>query len=255
MICPPLKKSRAFSLAELLVSSLITSALLFGLAGTIYLLIEIRRYTDDLDAALSRAEMVFSILRTPIEYSGYGLPKDETDYMECFGMPAVSPYNWPGPLSVSFSNRVGMGRRENAVCKITYAIETKCRTLTQEAVSGDRFKIAASGTPAQLLTDAKDADPETIIQNWFVFGAMTPRRVPARYTGRSTAAKITYLSFKFKKAVSEPVLIPENDEIYGLRALECEVRKRDDEILPCTPTTRPEASEAAGSREWTVSLT
>jgi hypothetical protein len=81
------------------------------------------------------------------------------------------------------------------------------------------------------LTEAKDADPETIIQNWFVFGAMMPRCIPARYTGRSTdAAGITYLSFKFKKTASEPVSIPENDEIFGLRALECEVRKRNDDF-------------------------
>jgi hypothetical protein len=226
-----MKKSRAFSLAELLVSSIIASMLLFGLSGTIYIPIRLMQRTDDIDAALSRAEMVFAILRTPIEYSGYGLPKDETVYREYFGIPSKSPFNWPGPLSVSLSDRKDTGRRENASCKITYATETKCRTLSQEVISGDRFKVAASGIPSQLLTDAKDADPETIIQNWFVFGAMMPRCVPARYTGRSTdAAGIAYLSFKFKKTESESVSIPENDEIFGLRAFECEVRKRNDDF-------------------------
>ncbi|MDR0652963.1 MAG: prepilin-type N-terminal cleavage/methylation domain-containing protein [Synergistaceae bacterium] len=227
-----MKKSRAFSLVELLVSSVIASMLLFGLAGTIYLPIRLMQYTDDIDAALSRAELVFSILRTPMEYAGYGLPKDETAYREYFGMPAESPFNWPGPLSVSISNRVDTGRRENASCKITFATETKCRTLSQEVISDDRFKVAASWTPSQLLTEAKNANAETIIQNWFVFGAMMPRCVPARYTGRSTGDGGTiYLSFKFKKPTSEPVSIPENDEIFGLRALECEVRKRDDDFV------------------------
>jgi hypothetical protein len=226
-----MKKTRAFSLAELLVSSLIASMLLFGLSGTIFLPLRLMRYTNDIDAALSRAEMVFSILRTPMEYSGYGLPKDETVYKEYFGVSA-GPFNWPGPMSVSSTNRVGMGLRENASCKIAYATETKCRTLSLVVVSGDRFKTAASGTPSQLLTDAKDADPETVIQNWFVFGAMMPHCLPAKYMGRSAdAGGITYLSFKFKKPVSEPVWIPENDEIFGLRALECEVRKRDDDFV------------------------
>jgi hypothetical protein len=226
-----MKKSRAFSLVELLVSSVIASMLLFGLSGTIYLPIRLMQYTDDIDAAQSRAEMVFSILRTPLEYSGYGLPKDETVYREYFGV-SESPFNWPGPLSVSLSERVETGRRENASCKIAYATETKCRTLSQEVVSGDKFTVAANGTPALLLADAKDAYIETMTQNWFVFGAMMPRCLPARYTGRSTGAGgITYLSFKFKKPASEPVSIPENDEIFGLRALECEVRKRDDDFV------------------------
>jgi type II secretory pathway pseudopilin PulG len=225
-----MKKSRAFSLVELLVSSVIASMLLFGLSGTIYLPIRLMRYTDDNDAALSRAEMVFSILRTPLEYSGYGLPKDEMVYREYFGISA-SPFNWPGPLSVSLSDRLDTGRRENASCKIAYATETKCRTLSQEVVSGDKFTVAANGTPASLLADAKDANIETMTQNWFVFGAMMPRCLPARYTGRSVGAGgITYLSFKFKKSASEQVSIPENDEIFGLRALECEVRKRDDDL-------------------------
>jgi hypothetical protein len=60
---------------------------------------------------------------------------------------------------------------------------------------------------------------------------MMPRCVPAMYTGRSTDAKGTaYLSFKFKKLDSEPMSIPENDEIFGIRALECEVRKRNDDF-------------------------
>ncbi|MDR3165366.1 MAG: hypothetical protein LBU13_07285 [Synergistaceae bacterium] len=179
--------------------------------------------------------MVFSILRTPLEYCGYGLPKDETVYREYFGVSA-SPFNWSGPLSISLSNRKDTGRRDNASCKITYAVETKCRTLeevsSEDVVSG-RFEVAVSGTPSQLLTEAKYADVETIIQNWLVFGAIMPRRVPVMYKGkRSNAATgITYLSFKFKKPDSEPVLIPENDEIFGLRALECEVRKSNDDFL------------------------
>ena len=179
--------------------------------------------------------MVFSVLRTPIEYAGYGLPKDEAAYIECFGVSA-SPFNWRGPLSVSVSKRVDTGTRDNASCKITYATETRCRTLSQNVITNDRFKITASGTPSQLLTDAKDADPETVIQNWFVFGAMTPRCLPAMNIGKSTdAAGISHLSFKFKfkKIAPElvlPVSIPENDEIFGLRALECEVRKRNDDF-------------------------
>lgn len=225
-----MKKSRAFSLVELLVSSMIASMLLFGLAGMVYLPIRLMQHNDDIDAALSRAETVFSILRNPLEYCGYGLPKDETAYREYFGVSA-SPFNWPGPLSISLSDRKDTGRRDNASCKITYATETKCRTLSQEIVSGDRFKVGVSGTPSQLLTGAKDAAPETIIQNWFVFGAMMPRCVPAMYTGKSADAEgNTYLSFKFKKLDSEPVSIPENDEVFGLRAIECEIRKRNDDF-------------------------
>ena len=231
MSCLSMKKSRAFSLAELLVSSMIASMLFFGLAGTIYLPIKLMRHNDDIEAALSRAEMVFSILRTPLEYCGYGLPKNETAYRENFGI-SMSPFNWPGPLSVSLSDRVGMGQRGNASCKITYAAETKCRTLSsQDVFLGHTFTVTASGVPSQLLTEAKDADPETIIQNWFVFGAMMPRCVPAMYTGRDpNAAGTTDLSFKFKKPAHELISIPENDEIFSLRALECEVRRRDDDF-------------------------
>ncbi|MDR1581496.1 MAG: hypothetical protein LBS35_14160 [Synergistaceae bacterium] len=224
------KKTRAFSLVELLVSSMIASMILLGLAGTIYLPIRLMQYTDDIDAAQSRAEMIFAILRTPIEYAGYGLPKDETIYRECFGISA-NPFNWPGPLSISLSDRKDTGRRDNASCRITYATETKCRTLSQEVVSGDIFKIAVSGTPSQLLENTAESNPAVAVRSWFVFGAMMPRCVPARYTGRSAdAAGTTYLSFIFKKINSEPVSIPENDEIFGMRALECEIRKRNDDF-------------------------
>jgi hypothetical protein len=190
---------------------------------------ELMERADDIDAAMSRAEMVFSILRTPIEYAGYGMPKDETAYREYFGVSA-NPFNWPGPLSVSSSNRVGMGLRDNANCKITYAVETKCRTMSQEVVSGDRFQITANETPLQLLTDERNTDPKSI-KNWFVFGAMMPRCVPAMYDERSTGSAGVTLSFKFKKLDSEPVSIPENDEIFSLRALECEVREGNDDFV------------------------
>jgi hypothetical protein len=226
----------AFSLVELLVSSLVAPLLLLGLAAAIYLPLRMMRHTDDIDTAQARAEMVFSILKKPLEQCGYGLPKDATRYRDSF-QATMEPFTWPGPISVDDSKNA-LGVRENGKCRIMFAVRTAIRTISEASTSSDRLEVRTSGIPLSMLGEADDAYKENRIGSWVVFGSMLPYCLPARPYAKPVklSNREAILSLMVNRASygGEKISIPENDQLFYLRALECEVRKRGDNFVFAT---------------------
>ena len=146
--------------------------LLTGLIFAIYLALRITKYTDDINAALTRAEMVFSMLRNPLEQCGYGMPKEQTAYRTYFGA-SGAPFNWPGPISVSTAS-TALWTREKGTCRIAYGVGTKIRTLEAAEVSGDKVKVRVTGVPSMLEGTAGSDYSKNIVKNWILAGAMMP---------------------------------------------------------------------------------
>jgi prepilin-type N-terminal cleavage/methylation domain-containing protein len=231
-----MSRRKAFSLIELLISSALASILLLGLASFIFLPLRVMQHTDDISTAQTRAEMVFSILRQPLEQCGYGLPKDITAYKNAFGA-AAPPFNWPGALSVENGGTIS-DVRPNGLCKITYAVKTTIRTLSPAVTSTDKLEVKTSGIPALLTGEAKYDDQDYLIKNWIVFGAMMPYCLPARqYSGPIILpGDNALLSLVIKRPPSgnEEIFVPENDALFYLRALECRVRQYEDDYIFAT---------------------
>jgi hypothetical protein len=204
--------------------------LLTGLIFVIYLPLRITKYTDDINAAQTRAEMVFSILRNPLEQCGYGMPKEETTYKAGFDA-SGAPFNWPGPISVSTSS-TALWTREKGVCKIAYGVGTKIRTLASADISGDRIEVRVTGVPSMLEGAAGNNYSKNIVKNWILSGAMMPyfrpliQYAPPKKLPEGGAV----MSFKINapQADSE-TFIPENDELFYFRAMECTIMKKDDD--------------------------
>jgi hypothetical protein len=215
---------------EFIIASLLASMLLTGLVLVIYLPLRITKRTDDVNAAQTRAEMVFSILRNPLEQCGYGMPKEETAYRNGFGASAA-PFNWPGPISVSTA-ATALWTREKAVCKIAYGEETKIRTLADSVVSGDRMEVRVTGVPSMLEGSAGDNYSKNIVKNWVLSGAMMPDYRPLiQYAPpKKLPEGGAVLSLRLNSPLAgSDMFIPENDELFYLRAMECTIMKRDDD--------------------------
>ncbi|MDR1965711.1 MAG: hypothetical protein LBQ36_03300 [Synergistaceae bacterium] len=216
---------RAFSLAELMISAIIASVLMMGLAALLCLPLRVMQNSEDVNAAQTRAEMVFAIVRAPLDLCGYGMPIGPESFKSAFGATSA-PFNWKGAISVE---RMGaLGGRENAICKIAYAVGTTVRTTGTVVTSADEVDVIATGIPPLLSPNGKNS-----LKSWVLFGSMLPRcypmmlrRIPERLAdGRSL------LPLRWNKPASsdETIHIPENDAIFYMKAMECRVILRDGE--------------------------
>jgi hypothetical protein len=229
------RQREAYSLVEILAAALVGSILLMGIAACMYLPIRVMKQAEDRDAARRRAEMVFAILKQPLEHCGYGLPKDAAAYKDAFRVQAP-PFEWPGPLSVR-PFKLQFGLRENAICRIAYAARTYERTICQTTISSGMAKITASNAPPFLKKDTNDNHKELYIDNWILSGAMMPHCLPLMqyYKPERLPDGNTALSFKINRPPgSGEFTIPENDELFYLRAMECSVRMIDGDFIMYT---------------------
>jgi hypothetical protein len=170
--------------------------------------------------------MVFAILRQPLEQCGYGMPKDHQGFSSSFNIINAAPFNWDGAISTAptYVNEI----RENGSCMIMYAVSSNIRVKAEAAASGDKIEVVATGTP-HLLQHAYALDETESVKNWALFGAMLPDCYPLRlYSAPKATLGGTSLYFDWNKPASSDVriLIPENDELFYLRAMKCSVFKR-----------------------------
>ncbi|MDR1471055.1 MAG: hypothetical protein LBS75_00890 [Synergistaceae bacterium] len=193
------------------------------------LMLRAMNLADDLNTAHNRAEMVFAILRQPIEQCGYGMPKNPSDFADSFNFPAIAPFNWKGAISTApvYINEM----RENGSCRIAYAVSSNILVKAESETSGEKIEVIATGAPP-LLKQADSLKGATSVKNWAVFGAMLPDCRPLRLS-RAPKKVLggTSLSFDWNRPVSSDanILIPENDELFYLRAMECRVLKKQEE--------------------------
>jgi type II secretory pathway pseudopilin PulG len=227
-----IRRRNAFTLTEILVVLLIAPLLLFGMAATAMLPLRSLRADDDISAARDRAERVFAILGRPLEQCGYGLPKTAHDYKKAFSS-AFEPLQWPGPLSVATH-----GNRENGVCRIAYAARSKLKTISQASSSSDKMELVANKIPPKLTTDVDAPNPGNRVSDWVLFGSMTPYCLPMRQRAAPVkgAKGTANLSLTFNRPDPDGVelVVPENDELYYLRVMECFVEKRADDYALVT---------------------
>lgn len=229
------RQREAYGLAEILAASFVGSVMLMGMACGMYLSIMLMRQMEDRDAARHRAEMVFAILKQPLEHCGYGLPKDAADYKYAFNAQAA-PFEWAGPLSV-LSAPFPSETREEGMCRIAYAARTYERTKSQAIASSDTVEVTAKNAPKFLKKNTSDTEKELYIDNWILSGAMTPRCVPLMQYDppKRLHDGNTALSFKINRPPgSGAFIIPENDELFYLRAMECRVRESGDDYIMFT---------------------
>jgi hypothetical protein len=220
----------AFSLAEVMVSSMIASVMMLGLTAMLYLPVRAMLMIDDAVASRDRAEAVFAILRKPVELCGYGMPHSPGNYRASFGIKR-EPFDWQGPISVHPSGK-DAELKENRVCKIVYAERSRIRTTESASTSGDIVVLRTTGIPSKMGTDVSVGGYRYDTNNWILFGGMTPVCVPVslyappRKLGNNSAV-LPIKAYRYSPGAAA-FHIPENDEIFYVRVLECSVMKGRD---------------------------
>ena len=224
---------KAVCLAEVLISLLVIPIALCGLAAVTYVPLRIMRHAEDVSVAQDRAEMVFSILVGPLEHCGYGLPKKPEDYVYAFNTP-IPPFTWAGPLSIGTAVHPE-GIRENGNCKIAYAVETKIRTIAKAETAHETMWLTVNNVPSLLNSTSDIFGRGLDVNNWILFGSMMPYCLPARKNMAQTALPNGDISISvmFNRTLpdGDTIMIPENDELFYLRVMECQVKSSTEESI------------------------
>jgi hypothetical protein len=217
----------AYLILEFAITSMIASIMLLGVCSLIILMLRAMDLSRDISVAQNRADMIFAILRQPLEHCGYGLPKKMADWNSAFDLSHIKPFNWQSPISITTAF-VGE-YRENAKCRIAYAVPSKIRVLAESVTSDDIIEVQLNGKP-HLLEAVTNHKYATSVKNWALFGAMLPNCRPLWMFKSQDTLNGSTLSFKWLKPVSSDagIFIPENDELFYLRAMECAVIKHND---------------------------
>ncbi|MCL2683759.1 MAG: hypothetical protein FWE55_00800 [Synergistaceae bacterium] len=230
------RRREALCLTEILVSLLIIPMVLCGLAAVTYIPLRIMRHAEDISTAQDRAELVFSILTIPLEHCGYGLPKQPGDYTYAFNT-SLPPFTWPGPLSIGMAV-LPDGIRENGNCKIAYAVETKSRTIEKAETASNTMQVTVNSVPSLLNSVSGSSGSGSDVNNWILFGSMMPYCLPARKNMTQTTLSNgdVRISVMFNRPASggETLWIPENDELFYLRVMECQVRSSEKDSIFAT---------------------
>jgi hypothetical protein len=217
---------------ELLISSLIASMLLLGLTGALVLPVRIYHVTDDLNYASSKAETVFSILRHPAELCGYGLPKNASGYKSAFGI-NKDPFKWDGPVSIgAVTAGSPKGKRENASLKIAYAVRYFVRTMDEAVISPGVSELKVSGKPSAIGYEDENTGPA--VTDWLLFGSMLPCLRPLSIRGRPAEnpdGTVNLPVIFSPDEANERLVIPENEELYGFRVMECRAQKTETDFV------------------------
>jgi hypothetical protein len=220
----------AFTLVEVLFAALTIPLVMASIiTGTLFFT-EIGSYAEDVCIAQDRAEHTFSLMKLPIDHSGYGLPKDASEYKAAFGSGLGKPFSWNGPMSVEDAT-VGGNIRKNAACRIAYGIPSMVYVKSEVVTSSDTLELSASGMPDLLETTAGAKAKPSAVKNWVLAGSMLPYSRPFWITSAADAAKNgKKLSLRWNKPLgfSEEIFIPENDELFYLGAVECRVLASSD---------------------------
>ncbi|MDR3333129.1 MAG: prepilin-type N-terminal cleavage/methylation domain-containing protein [Synergistaceae bacterium] len=216
---------RGFSFIELSIAILVSTILMTAIATALTYLAASTRIVLDSDAALTRAETVFAILRHPAEHCGYGMPKEPEKYKLAFNSGATQPFTWEGPISVTY-NTVGRPARLSARCRLVYGIATNIRTNEERKTSDPQLTppLTLNGNPSRLDVVSSGAKPAST-KNWLLFGSMLPECYPLWLSGPPQGYALgTLLPLKWVEPLAEDIeiLIPENDEAFYLQAMECE---------------------------------
>ena len=213
---------RAFTVIELLIAVPVAAALTCGLVYTLACHTAVQTQMNDEAAARARADRVYAILREPLAHAGYGMPKKEAEYRQSFPTNAGANtfYAWPGPISVAPST-IDWDERARGTCRIVHAIPSRTMTTGATVTSSDRITLELTGIPP-LLEPVKTARSPVSTKNWALFGAMSPTPRPLWFAALGGSKKIV-LRKTLPASGDEVITIPQNDELYYLRATMAEV--------------------------------
>lgn len=209
---------RAFAITELLVAVPLAALLAFGTVQMLAIFISIQTRIDDEAAAQARADRVRSILAEPTGHCGYGLPREDEAYRRAFPNSSFSSdsfFRWPSPISVVSIN-VDAKERTRGSCRIVYAAPSRIMTTKTHVISDDLFTVEITGKPTLLEPVPANLMPLSS-KNWVIFGSTGPSPQPFWLAAFIGTKKI---SLRKTASAAFQTTIPQNDELYYLRALE-----------------------------------
>jgi hypothetical protein len=221
--------ARSFILVEVIMSIFSLSLILGGIMSGALLMSEILGYSEDVAAARDRADQVFSIMRLPLDYCGYGLPPDADGYKAGFAPGSGKPFNWDGAISVIDAVvRIDDKRvvRKNGACRIVYSIPTTIRVKRETTASAGSVELHADGVPP-FLEEVDAWKKPNSVRNWVIFGAMLPDRHPMwlRSIDKSGHGAVLTLQYDaWRHGIDETLYIPENETLNYVGATDMNVR-------------------------------
>lgn len=115
-------------------------------------------------------------------------------------------------------------KRKSGECRIVFGIRTRERVTESLRASSDTFSVETSGNPHLSECPSAGQKPPSI-KNWLLFGSMLPNASPlaeGSFLGNSTSLE---LKAYVPPSVMGKIFIPENDEIFYLRAFKCRVKR------------------------------
>ncbi|MDR0648560.1 MAG: hypothetical protein LBF92_04435 [Synergistaceae bacterium] len=229
---PREKRARhSFILLEALASLSILSMIVAGMTTGAVAMMETGNYVADAAAAQDRADQIFSMLKMPADFCGYGLPRSVDLYRKIFAPAALAPpFSWDGVISVVDTQMKNGAVRKNGTCRIVYGIRSGYSIMDVVAVSGDILKIRISGIDDKLESVPSRLRPDSL-KNWALFGSGLPFARPLWLkSGAKDAYTGKYLNLVWNRSLSPEteLRLHKNDELLYLGAIECNITLYDE---------------------------
>ena len=195
---------------ELMIALMLSLVIFGGLFFVLFHSVVFYDHIREKRIALQRCETVVALLLEPLMHCGYGMPQESTAYRSFFNL-AYPPFNWAGSLSV-LPMPVGAITKQNAVCRIAYAVPSGSNLRASYSVEPYDFWI-------QLNAPIPNAAPKSALnykpENWILLGAMLPHSFPLSVMDKSGNSLGVRAS---SSAVGS--VISEGDELCYFRVME-----------------------------------
>ncbi|MEG1837607.1 MAG: hypothetical protein RR203_07670 [Synergistaceae bacterium] len=206
-----IKKTLAFSIAELLVYMVVLSLLMLPLLNILKESVNSSIIKTDLSIIQNRFEKAYSVIELPIFYAGMGVPLDHNEYKMSFNNVMKSPFFWNGPISVVQDGRY-------TKLRLVYAVNLGVTvTKTKYLHKNDDKTISLSSNLDRILSRQTPLN----IRNIILIPSSYPSRTPFIVEGIHPSERKLNISSYINNSYTR---IPEGSSIYQLSAYEISAR-------------------------------
>lgn len=206
-----LGRSRAFFIAEVLLSVLILSLISAIFFAPFKNGMHLLRLLRDQRIAQQRILTIRAILGAPARFCALGVPTGAQDYKESLGSRSGRFFSWAGPVSVV----KGKNGEEGGCLRIVFAYPLSCRTSAERTVGKSASSVGFDRKLDAGYFDADIYDKPGSVKNWVTFANSDPPRSPL------VLSKFYDYSLALRSLNKDEVVVPKGERLLLFRVMEC----------------------------------
>lgn len=210
---------KGFVLTDLLVATVVMPLVASGFLFFVYMITKLNLEIVDQISAAESFRDASKIVSLYVENAGLGLSRSITSYRDSFYNSIRAPFNWDGALCIGRTPAPNV--REDALLQVVFAIPTGVRSKIAVSTDEQSFSVILNGGLNNgLYSSASDGSMN--IDSFFIFPSAEPR-TPLRIHDRHTNTTSGTIC-NFARSVRGVLSIPQNDELFYLRAAQISTR-------------------------------